>query len=110
VKPKTVEVGVNEVGADAKLDATPARRPTSNGAVCGGQYRGVQQTPAAPGTYYINPFVETITPVEVRSHRVELADIEFPSRDGFMMTPHVVVEYAVDPGKLLSCRIAPKEC
>lgn len=60
-------------------------------------YRGVQQTIVPPGTYYINPFVETITPVEVRSHRVQLADIEFPSRDGFIIKPLMVVEYAVVP-------------
>jgi regulator of protease activity HflC (stomatin/prohibitin superfamily) len=51
------------------------------------------------GTYYLNPFVETITPVEVRIHRVELTDIEFPSRDGFIIKPHVLVEYAVQPNK-----------
>ena len=38
---------------------------------------------------------ETITPVEVRSHRAELTDIEFPSRDGFILKPHVMVEYQV---------------
>jgi hypothetical protein len=62
-------------------------------------YRGVQQDPVPTGTYYVNPYVETITPVEVRSHRVELTDIQFPSRDGFILKPHVVVEYAVQPSK-----------
>src|SRR5207244_3971996 len=52
-----------------------------------------------PGTYYLNPYVETITPVEVRSHRVELRDIEFPSRDGFLLKPFVLVEYTVIPDK-----------
>jgi len=98
-----VEVKVNEVGVRTlKVGRDPRSAPADperGEYVVADQCRGVQQTPAAPGTYYINPFVETITPVEVRSHRVELADIEFPSRDGFMMTPHVVVEYAVDPKK-----------
>ncbi len=62
-------------------------------------YRGIQRTPVPPGTYYLNPYVESITPVEVRSHRVEFADIKFPSRDGFILSPHVVVEYAVLPNK-----------
>jgi hypothetical protein len=62
-------------------------------------YRGVQQEPVPNGTYYINPWVESITPVEVRSHRVEFADIVFPSRDGFLIRPHVQVEYAVLPAK-----------
>jgi len=51
------------------------------------------------GTYYLNPYVKAITTVKVRSHRVELSDIEFPSRDGFILRPHVLVEYAVLPEK-----------
>lgn len=98
-----VEVKVNEVGVRTlKVGRDPRSEPADpqrGEYVVADQCRGVQQTPAAPGTYYLNPFVETILPVEVRSHRVELGDIEFPSRDGFMLTPHVVVEYAVDPKK-----------
>ena len=62
-------------------------------------YRGIQQATVPAGTYYINPYVESITPVEVRSHRVKLGDIEFPSRDGFILKPQVVVEYAAQPEK-----------
>jgi hypothetical protein len=58
-------------------------------------YRGVQQT-VVNGTQYVNPYVETITPVEIRSHRAEFTDIEFPSRDGFILKPHVMVEYQVE--------------
>ena len=70
-------------------------------------YRGVQQETVPAGTYYLNPFVESITPVEVRSHRVRLSDIEFPSRDGFILKPQVVVEYAAQPAAapLLSVRL-----
>src|SRR5208283_48864 len=57
--------------------------------------RGVQAQYVSPGTYYVNPYVETITPVEVRSHKVEFTDIQFPSRDGFSLQPHILVEYAV---------------
>ena len=32
-----------------------------------------------PGPFYINPYAEVIVPVEVRSHKAELTDIEFPS-------------------------------
>ena len=56
-------------------------------------------TPVSNGTYYLNPYVETITPVEVRSHRAELTDIEFPSQDGFILKPHVMVEYQVQRAK-----------
>src|SRR5207237_9103738 len=31
--------------------------------------------------------------------RAELSDIEFPSRDGFILKPHVMVEYQVRPEK-----------
>jgi hypothetical protein len=70
-------------------------------------YRGVQQQTCPAGTYYLNPYVETITPVEVRSHRVRLSDIEFPSRDGFILKPQVVVEYAAQPeaAPLLTVRL-----
>ncbi|HVU89512.1 MAG TPA: SPFH domain-containing protein, partial [Pirellulales bacterium] len=98
VEVRVEQVGVRclKVGQDPrKLSPDPAR---GNYVVPDG-YRGVQQTPVSPGTYYINPFVETITPIEVRSHRVELTDIEFPSRDGFIIKPQVVVEYAVRPEK-----------
>src|SRR5262249_18576467 len=42
-------------------------------------YRGVQEKPVPPGTYYFNPYVETIVPIDTRSHRVEFKDIRFPS-------------------------------
>jgi hypothetical protein len=60
-------------------------------------YQGIQQEYDKAGTYYLNPYVETITPVEVQEHQVELADISFPSRDGFMLKPHIKVVYAVIP-------------
>lgn len=60
-------------------------------------YRGVQEKPVRNGTYYLNPHVEAITPIDVKSHKVEFDDITFPSRDGFLLKPHVVVEYAVQP-------------
>jgi regulator of protease activity HflC (stomatin/prohibitin superfamily) len=88
-------VGVRtlKVGKDPR--GLPAERRTSPYVVPEGGYRGVQKDIVSPGTYYVNPFVETITPVEVRSHKVEFRDIQFPSRDGFTLTPHIQVEYAV---------------
>jgi hypothetical protein len=62
-------------------------------------YRGVQERPVAPGTYYLNPFVEEIVPVETRTHRVEFKDIWFPSKDGFRLQPHVLVTYKVQAAK-----------
>ena len=98
-----VEIRVNEVGVRTlKVGNDPQKMPadpTRGHYVVEDGYRGIQRTPAPPGTYYINPYVETITPVEVRSHRVELTDITFPSRDGFILKPHVLVEYAAQPDR-----------
>lgn len=60
-------------------------------------YRGVQEKPIPPAWYPINPYVEQIVPVDVRSRQVEFADIVFPSRDGFLIQPHVQVAYKVLP-------------
>jgi hypothetical protein len=96
-----VEVKVDQVGVRTlKVGLDPATLPRDaerSRYVVPPGYRGVQQAPVPPGTYYVNKYRETITPVEVRSHRVELEDIEFPSRDGFILKPHVLVEYAVVP-------------
>jgi regulator of protease activity HflC (stomatin/prohibitin superfamily) len=62
-------------------------------------FRGVQEKELSAGIYYINPYVESIVPVQVRSRRVEFTDIEFPSRDGFTLKPHVLVTYRVVPEK-----------
>jgi len=94
---KTEQVGVKTL----KVGKDPAELGDRIGAsyVVPVGYRGVQKDPVRPGTYYVNPYLETIQPVDVRSHRVELSDIEFPSRDGFILRPHVLVEYAVIPEK-----------
>jgi uncharacterized membrane protein YqiK len=94
---KTEQVGVKTL----KVGKDPAELGDRIGAsyVVPVGYRGVQKDPVRPGTYYVNPYLETIQPVDVRSHRVELTDIEFPSRDGFILRPHVLVEYAVIPEK-----------
>src|SRR5204862_1867731 len=76
---RTVKVGLDprvlKLEADQGEYVVPSNRPE-------GDYRGVQDKPVAAGTYYINPFAESIVPVHVRSHPVEFPDIEFPSRHG----------------------------
>jgi hypothetical protein len=100
---KAVEVGPDQVGVrtlkvgmDPRTLPVDPKRPRY---VVPDGYRGVQQNPVGKGTYYLNHYVETITPVEVRSHRAELSDIEFPSRDGFILKPHVMIEYQVKKEK-----------
>jgi hypothetical protein len=94
-----VEITLEQVGVrTVKIGKTPPKALQAQGDrgyVVPNGFRGVQKDPVPNGTYYINPFVESITPVEVRSHKVELTDIQFPSRDGFILKPHVRVEYAV---------------
>lgn len=87
-------VGVRtlKVGKDPR-ELKPGDRPSPYVVPAG--YRGVQADPARPAEYYVNPYVETINPVEVRSHKVEFKDIQFPSKDGFFLNPHVQVEYSV---------------
>jgi len=60
-------------------------------------YRGVQEQAVSPGTYYLNPYLEVIVPVDIKNRPVELRDINFPSRDGFLIEPHVLVSYKVNP-------------
>lgn len=102
VKP-AVEIEINEVGVRTlKVGKDPSQLKDDSQRghyVVPAGFRGIQQETVPPGTYYINEYMETISPVDVRSHRVELVDITFPSRDGFILTPKVVVEYAVDPDK-----------
>ena len=94
-----VEINSNQVGIKVlKYGDDPATlkdRPSVYVVPKG--YRGVQELAVSPGTYYLNPFVEAIVPVDIKSHPVELRDINFPSRDGFVIQPHVLVSYKVNP-------------
>jgi len=91
-----VGVRILKVGKDPRELPADPKRPRY---MVPEGYRGVQETVVRNGTYYLNPYVESITPIEVRSHRAELLDIEFPSRDGFNLKPQVLVEYQVQRDK-----------
>lgn len=97
-----IQIKANEIGVRTLLVGEDPPPPPA-GSEPGGRYvvpdghRGIQATPLRDATYLINPYVERIAAVEKRAHRVELADIVFPSRDGFLMRPVVIVEYAVVP-------------
>lgn len=92
VKVESFQVGVRTLkwGKDPK----ELQNPASKYVVPEG-YRGVQAQHLPPRDYYINPYVESIVPVDVRSHPVEFTDIEFYSRDGFLIKPHLLVSYHV---------------
>lgn len=93
VRAQFVGVRTRKVGKDP--GTLPVEKRQGSYVVAEDGYRGVQQRFLPPGTYYANPFVEAITPIEVRSHKVDFDDISFPSRDGFTLQPHIQVEYAV---------------
>ena len=98
-----VEVRTNEVGVRVlKWGKDPAGLKGQAGRsayVVPEGYRGVQEKYVTSGTHYVNPYVETIVPVDTQQHRVEFTDIRFPSRDGFHIQPHVLVVYKVKPDK-----------
>jgi hypothetical protein len=86
---RTLKVGRDPRGRAFRPDQISERYVVDKG------FQGIQREPVSSGTHYVNPYVESITPVEVNEHQVELTDIEFPSRDGFILKPHVKVGYAV---------------
>jgi hypothetical protein len=98
-----VEVGAGQVGVETlKVGKDPRSLPPEQRRspyVVPKGYRGVQSESVNPGTYYVNPYARVITPVDVQVHQVELTDIKFPSRDGFILRPHIKVAYAVQPEK-----------
>ncbi len=95
-----VQIGVDQVGVRTlKVGLDPATLdPPAVYCVPKG-YRGVQRDYVPTGTYWPNPYEETVTPIDIRSHLVVIGDIKFPSRDGFTLKPIVKVEYAVQPDR-----------
>ncbi len=97
----TVEIKANQVGVRTLRWGKSPRllRQRESAYVVPEGYRGVQEKPVPPGSYYINPYVESIVPVDIDMHQVEFTDIYFPSRDGFNIRPHVRVSYKVMPDR-----------
>jgi regulator of protease activity HflC (stomatin/prohibitin superfamily) len=94
------EIRADEVGVvTLRVGKTPPREleggKKSVPYVVQAGFRGVQEKPLSNGTYYINPYVKQIAAVNVGNSRVELPDVEFPSRDGFTLKPHIIVTYRV---------------
>ena len=71
--------------------------------------RGVQPKPLDSGTYYINPYVTSISLVDCRSQRYNLAenkDMGFPSKDGFWVSLDGIIEFRIDPKKVAEVYVA----
>ncbi|MCA9264819.1 MAG: hypothetical protein KDA60_13260 [Planctomycetales bacterium] len=64
--------------------------------------RGVQKAAKDPGTYYLNPYMVRIDPIDCRSQRFNLSeghDMGFPSKDGFWVSLDGIIEFRVNPEK-----------
>src|SRR5205807_1055602 len=71
-----IEIKANQVGVRVLRwgkDPRDLPRRESSYAVPEG-FRGVQEKPVPPGTYYLNPYVETIVPVDIDMHQVLFDD------------------------------------
>jgi len=65
--------------------------------------RGIQKHALSPGTYYENPFIKKITPIDTRSHRFDMTSdkiIRFPSVDGFDISMEGTIEWYIDPTRV----------
>jgi hypothetical protein len=65
--------------------------------------RGIQKHALSPGTYYENPFIKKITPIDTRSHRFDMTSdkiIRFPSLDGFDISMEGTIEWYIDPTRV----------
>lgn len=94
-----VEVESQQVGVKVLLWGSDPPKEAASPYVVADGHRGVQRSIVPSGTHYINPYVATIVPVDVRAHTVVFEDIEFPSKDGFTIEPRVQVRYKVVPEK-----------
>ncbi|HLY10555.1 MAG TPA: SPFH domain-containing protein [Planctomycetota bacterium] len=91
IEPGSVGVLTLVSGADPK---NPNEFLVENGE------RGIQHHTLPPGTYYENPYVKQIIPIDIRSHRFDMMSekiIRFPSLDGFDITMEGTIEWYVDP-------------
>lgn len=95
ITPGFVGVQVSLVGTDT-LTSNPEEKSTF--IVPPGQ-KGVIEATLDPGTYYLNPYIYSVVPLNLQSQRFEMAGedaIDFLTSDGFTVKVEGTVEYAVD--------------
>lgn len=91
-----IEIEAGHVGVTTLLHGENPENP-NQWVVAEGE-RGVQPNVRPPGRYYLNPYVERVDKIDVRSHTLDLrgADaIRFPSMDSFEIILEATVEYAI---------------
>jgi regulator of protease activity HflC (stomatin/prohibitin superfamily) len=96
-----VQVDAGHRGVVTVMAGAPARQP--NEYLVGDGEQGVQRQTEPEGFRYVNPFAKRITPISVKSQRLEMSGddaIRFPSSDGFDIKLEGFVEWSIDPEKL----------
>lgn len=108
VPPGTVGVSINlSDPAAADVDAV-------NQYVMESQFKGVTREGLKPGTYYRNPYCESIVLYDIRTQRLDFmktkdedGSIDFQSSDAFTLNMEGTIEWSVDPVRApeLLCRV-----
>jgi len=96
----TIEPG--NIGVVTKLvgkDVLDGQEPTIiNSFLVGAEDKGVQENVLEPGSYYLNPYIYSVTVVTLKSQRFEMSGddaINFLSSDGFTIVVEGTIEWAV---------------
>lgn len=93
-----VNIPAGHVGVVTRVTGPEPKNP--NVFVVEAGERGVQPKTLPAGTEYLNPYESRVCPVDMRSHRFDMADkhvVEFLSKDGFQITMEASVEWLIDP-------------
>lgn len=92
VAPAT-QVPPGYVGVVTNLAGPPPKTP--NQFLSDPNERGVQKQYLTPGTYFLNPFAQRADLVNIQSRRTDIADVTFPSYDGFPISLNCSVEWFI---------------
>ncbi len=96
-----VQIEPGHRGVVTVMAGTPPVSPNAYLVNAGEQ--GAQRQTEPPGFLYINPFEKRVTPVSIRSQRLEMSGAEvitFPSSDSFEIKLEGFVEWAIVPDQL----------
>ncbi|MEK7269746.1 MAG: SPFH domain-containing protein [Planctomycetota bacterium] len=95
-----ITIPAGSVGIRTNMTGAHPAKP--NQFLVGPGEKGVQRDPVPPGVYYLNPYEAEIRVMSVRSNRLEIQEDEpllYPSADGFPVSVHLAVEWAVDAAR-----------
>jgi len=101
-----IQIHPGHVGVVTKLDGTDVlygEPENVNTFLVGETEKGVQEKVLDPGTYYLNPYMVSVTEVDLRSQRFHITGkdaIIFLSMDGFQVKVEGTIEWAVDEDKV----------